>query len=268
SAGRVASRAAPWSSPESPGAIEVTAAHREEVAALEAKIPAADARLAEAQANYLDEVDVTEPLSRQATAAALTAAKVSREADRAAEILAAADADVAAVRSALEALPTDFTPPTIRNQEALDAIFAAYRPSEEWLRGLSDTSRPLRVVVAGGDTGDIDNVLETLAELAETYGRDLVIARRPTGAASARALGWAHRRGVRVEALGKKVDDWGDGALTGATYGEVARGSGALTIDSGVPTPEMLRRSYAEEAAAIRAELSRSVGDTPGAPVR
>src|SRR5690606_34157798 len=175
SSGRVYSRAAPWATPENPGAIEVTAALREEVAALEAKIPAADARLAEAQANYLDEVDVTEPLSRQATAAALTAAKVSREADRAAEILAAAEADVAAVRGALEALPTDFTPPAIRNQEALDALFAAYRPSEEWLRGLSDTSRPLRVVVAGGDTGDIDNVLETLAELAETYGRDLVI---------------------------------------------------------------------------------------------
>lgn len=218
-----------------------------------------------------------------ANEAARAYSRARREALEAAEQYEAAALVQAEVQHALDT----YTPPgpiedIIALDGRLDALLEAYQPTPEQIARLTDQSRPMRVLVTGSRQGadgrDIEDTLEALSTLAEAYGRDIILVHGGSRGVDRQAAAWARRRGITEEVhaadwegkgkraghlrdeemLGSDVDavlGFSAGTKDGRALLERAREAGVFTVDGGIPTPEMLRRTLREEADALRASL-------------
>lgn len=262
----------------------------------------------EAQAGLLrigsDGFVLGEQLSAVRKAVAEAEAEASRVATHHTQAREAYEQAIKDLDSYRASRPAPGSLPRVPNPDRLDALLEAYRPTDEQLARLADASRPMRVVVTGSRKLDeaqgVIETLETFQEIAEAYGRDMIVVHGDSPGADRIARQWARQRqrnGARVSdeahpanwdkhgsTAWRLRDDeiWeggadvtlafpgGDPTSVRSMRAKAAR-DGGWFVDGGIPTPEMIRRAEGERLRALRAQLDEVEGrtgpdGTPDAP--
>lgn len=224
--------------------------------ALQAAREAARERVIAAQKGLL-ELDEVDDLRSIATQANLGALKRSRYARQAFDDYDAARYIYAEMEAALDEIKRNAVLDPALADDRIAALLEAYQPSPEQIARLTDSSRPLTIVVEdarfpGRVQADASlEALDTLATLGRLYGREVRISRfHATSNDPLGAHRWAQTNRVS-EVPREGLQDYDVVIKADAEPFATDR----LVVDAGVPTPKMLRRTLGEERRRLAAEL-------------